>query len=254
MAEGDTIRRTARRLDAVLAGHEVAVEAPNPRGRAAGVESLDGVRLQRVESHGKHLLLRFDGDQVLHSHLGMSGSWHLYERGARWRKPQSSAWVVLSIDGIDAVLFGGSKLRVLDAGRVSLDPMLARLGPDILSEQFKVDEGVESLRRGERTLALGEALLDQRLLAGIGNIFKSEGCFAAGISPWHWLGELEDDELAHVIRTTRELMREAASSGRQPQQVYRRAGQPCPRCGTALRSRGQGDANRATYWCPGCQS
>jgi endonuclease-8 len=254
MAEGDTINRAAKRLDSVLKGHEVEVRAPNPRGQASGVESLDGKRVQRVESRGKHLLVHFDDGRVLHSHLGMSGSWHVYEKGAEWKKPQSSAWVVLSANGTDVAEFGGPTLRVLDEGRLRADPTLARLGPDILAEDFTVMAGVESLRKGERTIGIGEALLDQRLIAGIGNIFKSEGCFAAAISPWHWLGEVEDDELGHVVRSTRELMREAVESGRQPQQIYRRAGQPCPRCGTELRARGQGDDNRVTYWCPGCQS
>jgi endonuclease VIII len=254
VAEGDTIQRTARRLDAALTGRQVTVQAPNPRGRAAGVESLDGKRLERVEARGKHLLLHFDGGQVLHSHLGMNGAWHVYESGTRWRKPAGSAWVVLRADGAEAAQFGGPTLRLLDAGKLKLDPTLTRLGPDILGEDFTVAGGVESLRSGDRTLGLGEALLDQRLLAGVGNIFKSEGCFAAAISPWHWLGELEDDELAHVIRSTRELMREAVQSGRQPRQIYGRAGEPCPRCGTPVRSRGQGDSNRTTYWCPSCQS
>ena len=161
---------------------------------------------------------------------------------------------MLSGSNCDAVQFGGPTLRVLEARRIANDAVLRQLGPNIISDDFSVGAAVAALRRAERTLGLGEALLDQHLISGIGNIFKSEGCFAAGISPWHWIGELEDDELAHVIRKTQELMRVAADSGRQPRQVYRRAGQPCPRCGTALRSRGQGDANRTTYWCPGCQS
>jgi endonuclease-8 len=254
LAEGDTIMRAAKRLDGVLSGREVGVTAPNPRGQAAGVESLDGGRVQGVESRGKHLLVHFDDGRVLHSHLGMNGSWHVYERGSRWNRPQGSAWVVISADGTDVAEFGGPTLRVIDAARLKADPTLARLGPDILDDDFTVMAGVESLRKGERTVGIGEALLDQRRIAGIGNIFKSEGCFAAAISPWHWLGEVEDDELAHVVRSTRELMREAVESGRQPKQVYKRAGQPCPRCGAELRARGQGDDNRVTYWCPGCQS
>jgi endonuclease-8 len=254
MAEGDTILRIAHRLDAALAGNAVAARAPSPRGKAAAVERLDGKRVEQVESRGKHLLLHFEGGLVLHSHLGMKGSWQVYERGARWRRPERAAWAVLSVDGYDAVQFGGPTLRVLEARKLAHDPSLARLGPDILGDDFTVSAAVDSLRRAERTLGLGEALLDQRLIAGIGNVFKSEGCFAAGINPWHWLGELEDDELAHAIRTTRDLMREAVQSGRQPRRVYGRAGEPCPRCGTTLRYRGQGDENRATYWCPACQS
>src|SRR3954469_3945130 len=131
MAEGDTILRAARRLDAALTGETVAASAPNPRGRAAQVERLDGRRLDAVESHGKHLLLRF-GDVVLHSHLGMSGSWHTYRRGERWRKPRRSAWLVLAGERQEAVQFGGPTLRLLSPEKVRLDPQLARLGPDIL--------------------------------------------------------------------------------------------------------------------------
>jgi endonuclease VIII len=254
MAEGDTIQRTAQRLDAALSGRQVEVRAPNPRGRATGVERLAGKRVERVESRGKHLLLHFEDGLVLHSHLGMNGAWHVYGKETRWRKPAGAAWVVLTADGTEAAQFGGPTLRLLEASKLKLDPTLSRLGPDILAEDFTVAAGVQSLRRADRTVGLGEALLDQRLLAGVGNIFKSEGCFAAAISPWHWIGELEDDELAHVIRTTRELMRESVENGRQPRNVYRRGGEPCSRCGTPIRSRGQGDDNRATYWCPSCQS
>jgi endonuclease-8 len=254
VAEGDTILRTALRLDAALAGNQVSARAPNPRGRAAGVERLDRGRVERVDSIGKHLLLYFDGDRVLHSHLGMSGSWHVYTSGSAWRKPASSAWLVLSAREAVAVQFAGPTLRVLDASRLWSDRALGRLGPDILAPRFTAGAALASLCGADRATALGEALLDQRLIAGIGNLFKSEGCFAAQISPWHRLGELEDDELAHVIRSTRELMGEAVRSGRQPRRVYRRAGQPCPRCGTLLRARGQGDANRTTYWCPRCQA
>ena len=254
MAEGDTILRIARRLDAALGGHQVSVRAPNARGKTTGVERLDGRRLQRVESRGKHLVLHFDQGLVLHSHLGMNGSWDVYEPGTRWRKPEESAWVVLRADGREAVQFGGSTLRVLEERRLAIDPTLSGLGPDILAEDFKLSEALASLRRGGSTMGLGDALLDQRLLAGVGNVFKSEGCFAAIVSPWHWLGELEDDELAHVIRRTRELMLGSVAGASQRRFVYGRAGKPCRRCGEQVRSRGQGDANRITYWCPGCQS
>ena len=177
MAEGDTILRAARRLEAAIGGETVAVSAPNPRGRAARVERLDGRRLQRVESRGKHLLLRF-GDLVLHSHMGMSGSWHTYRRGERWRKPRRAAWAVLAGERQEAVQFGGPTLRVLAADRLRLDPALARLGPDVLADDF--DPGaVAAAMRAQPDRTLGDALLDQRLLAGVGNIFKSEACFAA---------------------------------------------------------------------------
>jgi endonuclease-8 len=251
MAEGDTILRAARRLDAALAGETVAVSAPNPRGKAAGVERLDGKRLDGVDSHGKHLLLRFD-DLVLHSHLGMSGGWHVYPRGARWRRPRSSAWVVLSGEDQDAVQFGGPTLRVLSAAKAKRDPQLARLGPDVLAPDFE-PEPVVAAMRADPSCGLGDALLDQTLVAGIGNIFKSEACFAAKVDPWRAVGDLSDQELRAVLLAAREQMADAVTKGgRHTFSVYK-ARRPCPRCRGPIRSRGQGDANRTTYWCPNCQ-
>jgi endonuclease-8 len=253
LAEGDTILRTARRLDAALTGKEVRASAPNPRGRAAGIEQLDGRRVERIESHGKHLLVRFDGGIVLHSHLGMNGSWQLYAPGARWRRSRGSAWAVLGTDDAQAVQFGGSTLRVLAGRRLSLDPILSRLGADILAEDFDSAKVAAALRRTAADREIGDALLDQRLVAGIGNIFKSEGTFAAEVNPWRRVADLTEHELDAVLERTRELMRGAVVSGRHPHRVYRRAGEPCRRCRTRLRSQGQGDANRSTYWCPRCQ-
>ncbi len=251
MAEGDTILRAARRLEAALGGEVVAVETPNPRGRAARLERLDGRRLDAVDSHGKHLLFRF-GDLVLHSHLGMSGAWHTYRRGERWRKPRRSAWLVLSGACQEAVEFGGPTLRLLSAEKVRLDSQLARLGPDILAAEFDPAPIVAAMRaQPDRTL--GDALLDQGLVAGIGNIFKSEACFAARVDPWRRLGNLSDAELRAVLDAARRLMLAAVESGRQPHAIYRRRG-PCPVCGGPVSARGQGDANRTTYWCPRCQS
>jgi len=249
MAEGDTILRAARRLEA-LVGETVAASAPNPRGRAAGIERLDGRRLERVESHGKNLLLRFD-DLVLHSHMGMNGSWHVYPRGARWRKPRRSAWAVLAGERQEAVQFGGPTLRLLSASRAARDPQLARLGPDVLAPDFD-PEAVIAAMRAEPGRGLGDALLDQTLVAGIGNIFKSEACFAARLDPWSPVGKLDDEQLLAVLTAAREQMLSAVASGRHTYAVYR-ARRPCPNCGGRIHARGQGDANRTTYWCPRCQ-
>lgn len=252
MAEGDTILRAARRIDEALRGQEVAVSAPSPRGRAAGVERLDGRTLEAAEARGKHLLLRF-GDLVLHSHLGMSGAWHVYGRASDWRKPPGAAWAVLRGAEAEAVEFGGPTLRVLRADALRADPVLSRLGPDLLAPDFDAGAIAASLRSAPE-LAIGEALLDQRLVAGIGNIFKSEACFAARQDPWQPVAELSDERLSRVVRAAHDLMREAADDGRHERVVYRRAGRPCPRCASPIRSRGQGDDNRTTYWCPVCQA
>jgi endonuclease VIII len=250
MAEGDTILRAARRLDAALTGETVAASAPNPRGRAARVERLDGRRLDAVESHGKNLLLRF-GDVVLHSHMGMNGSWHVYPRGATWRKPRRSAWAVLAGEKQEAVQFGGPTLRLLATDRARRDPQLARLGPDILAPELDLDGVLQGLH-ADPARGLGDALLDQTVVAGVGNIFKSEACFAARVDPWRPVGDLGDEELRAVLLAARKLMLAAVGDRRHAYAVYR-ARRPCPVCHGPVSSRGQGDANRTTYWCPRCQ-
>lgn len=252
MAEGDTILRLARRFEATLLGETVAATAPNPRGKAATIERLDGRPLETVEAHGKHLLLGF-GELSLHSHLGMSGGWHFYRPGARWRRPRSSAWAVLSGGGWDAVQFGGPTLRVTTTARLRRDPQIARLGPDILAEDFDPDAVVAPMR-ADPGRGLGDALLDQHLVAGIGNIFKSEACFAAKVDPWRPVGEVTDEELRAVLAAAREQMLAAVESGRHSFSVYKRRQGACPTCRGPISSRGQGDANRTTYWCPRCQS
>ncbi len=251
MAEGDTILRLARRIEAALGDEPLAASAPNPRGRAAGVERLDGRRLDRAEARGKHLLLHC-GDLVLHSHLAMSGGWHLYPRRASWRRARSQAWAVLAASEQEAVEFGGPTLRVLSASRLCRDPQLARLGPDLLAPAFEPAPVVAAMRATPKR-GLGDALLDQTLVAGIGNIFKSEACFAAGVGPWRPVGDLSDEELTAALMAAREQMLEAVASGRRAPAVYRHRG-PCPACGGPISSRGQGDANRTTYWCPRCQA
>ncbi len=252
MAEGDTILLARERLASALVGQAVSVAAPNPRGRGAGIERLDGRTLVGVDCRGKHLLLDF-GDLVLHSHLGMSGGWHVYERGARWRRPRGAAWAVLGGERHEAVEFGGPTLRVLRASRVASDPQLARLGPDLLAPDLDLGQVVEGFRATDQSRTLGEALLDQRLVAGIGNIFKSEACFAAGLDPWRPLADLGGDDLRAVLAAARDQMLAAvAAGGRKSFAVYKRRG-PCVRCRGPVRHRGQGDANRTTWWCERCQ-
>jgi endonuclease-8 len=215
---------------------------------------LNGLKLIRVESRGKHLLLHFEGGLALHSHLGMRGSWHLHTAGERWRRPAHQAWIALAGDGVEAVNFGGSTMRIAREAQLRRDPRLARLGPDLLGDGFDGAEGAARIRAAGPEIELGDALLDQGLVAGIGNIFKSEGCFAAKLDPNRRVGSLGDEELIAILDATRGLMLEAADTGRQPNQVYRKSGRPCPRCGGTIASRAQGDSARTTYWCPSCQS
>ena len=254
MAEGDSILRIARRMREQLEGAEVSARTPGQR-RPDGLSAnqLDRRLLDRVESRGKHLLLHFTGDLVLHSHLGMKGSWQLYANGERWRRPARDAWIALEGNGTEAVNFGGSKLRIVREAQLLRDPRLARLGPDLLADDFDAAAAVARLRSRGPDLKIGDALLGQRLVAGIGNIFRSEGCFAAGINPLRPVGALSDEELVDLLEATRELMLEAVETGRQPSRVYRKAGRPCPRCSTTIRSQAQGESARISYWCPSCQ-
>jgi endonuclease-8 len=252
VAEGDTILRLARRFEATLLGETVAASAPNPRGKAARIEQLDGRVLETVWVHGKHLLLGF-GELSLYSHLGMSGGWHFYRPGSRWRRPRSSAWALLSGGGWDAVQFGGPTLQVGATVRLRRNPQLTRLGPDVLAADFD-PEAVIPAMRADPGRGLGDALLDQHLVAGIGNIFKSEACFAAKVDPWRPVGEVSDEDLRAVLSAAREQMLAAVESGgRHSFRVYKRRRGACPSCRGPISSRGQGDANRTTYWCPRCQ-
>jgi endonuclease VIII len=258
MAEGDTIHRTARRLETALTGKPIVdVAVPNPRSplRRQGerVERLRGATVIGADARGKHLFLHFDGDLVLHSHLGMRGSWRLLSPGDRGVDDRR-AWVVLSMPDLHAVELDGSRLEIRTEREVRADPRLRSLGPDVLAPGFDAATGLAALRRAEQSRQVGEALLDQRLLAGIGNIYKSEGCWSARIDPWRPLSGLDDGELRRLVIETAALMRYGLETGRMPHSVYRRAGQPCPRCGERIRSRGQGDTNRTTYWCQSCQA
>ncbi|MEK6275569.1 MAG: DNA-formamidopyrimidine glycosylase family protein [Actinomycetota bacterium] len=244
MPEGDALHRAARSLQP-LVGERVEVETPHPRARVTGVaERLDGKRLVRVEAVGKNLLLRFEGGLVLRSHLRMRGRWQLLERnGAR----QGTPWLVLRGAKNEAVLWNGPVLE-LDERHVR------SLGPDILADPPDLDGMLAKLRATDQRTAIGDALLDQRLVAGIGNLWRAEALWRALISPWRFLSDLQDEELRTTLGEAARLMRGSLDSGLKVRAVYRKAGRPCPRCGTPIESRGQGEANRIAYWCPACQA
>src|SRR5687768_2889852 len=241
--EGDSLRRAAARLQP-LVGQQLEVETPHPRAAVKGIaERLDGRRLESVEAVGKNLLLRFEGGAVLRSHLRMTGRWRLEPRGAkRFGRP----WLVLRGSTHEGVLWNGPILE-LGTGDVT-----RRLGPDVLDEPLELDAIVRNLRATDQTRELGVALLDQRLVAGIGNMWKAEALWEVKLSPWSRLRELSDDELRSGVEAAALLMRGSVETGRSGKNVYRR--QVCPRCGGRISSRGQGDDNRTTYWCPGCQA
>jgi endonuclease VIII len=241
--EGDTLHRAAIRLQP-LVGERLGVETPNPRAAAQRIaERLDGRRLVGVEAHGKNLLLRFEGGYVLRSHLRMTGSWRVLPPN---EPILGRPWLVLRGTACQAVMRGGSVLELTERA-------VRRLGPDILAEPPDVEGMVLNLRAADPRRTVGEALLDQRLVSGIGNVWRTESLWQARLSPWLPLGETSDDALRTVLREASLLMGRSLRTGRARRMIYRRAGRPCPRCGERILSRGQGDSNRRAYWCPGCQ-
>jgi endonuclease-8 len=229
-----------------LVGERVEVETPHPRAQALRLaDRLTGRRLERVEAVGKNLLLEFEGGLVLRSHLRMSGRWQLRPRG---EERVGTPWLVLRGATREGVLWNGP---VLELGRRGADAV-RRLGPDIVADPPDLATMVANLR-SDPARALGDALLDQRLVAGIGNLWKAEGLWRAQLSPWLKVGDASDDELRALLADTARLMRASVAGARPDRRVYRHAGRPCARCGAPIRSRGQGDDNRTAYWCPGCQ-
>jgi endonuclease VIII len=252
--EGDTIHYAANRIRPVLAGHVPdAIETPHPRfARAGWAERLAGRAVERVDAHGKHLFLRFEGGLTIHSHLRMTGSWRVLERRPRPR----SAWLGIRRGAHEVVQLKGPVLELLTESRIRFDQRLAGLGPDILAPQFDADRFLRRLRDDDPTRPIGDALLDQRTIAGIGNLWKVEGCFEARIDPWRRTGDVSDAEALAIVAACRPRMQQSARDGKQHRhrRIYDAAGRPCPRCGAAILARAQGEGNRTTYWCPACQA
>jgi endonuclease VIII len=289
MPEGDTIHNAALRVGGALVGQEIlAIEVPHPRHRMdRWPERLRGRAVRSVDARGKHLFVRFEGDLTLHSHLRMGGKWGVFERGRRWTRGAHRAWLVIRTAAYDVVQFDGPVLELMTDSRTRFDQLLAGLGPDIVANEFDRDAYLARMREDDQTRAVGEALLDQRNVAGIGNIWKSEGCFMARVDPWRRTAAVSDDELRAIAEAIRPEIRASARRGgptvtyrpgtngtgdsrradrradrrRGPDDrdrragtwVYDRAGLPCRVCATLVLARGQGDDNRTTYWCPTCQ-
>ncbi len=276
MPEGDTLFRTAAALRPHLLGRVVTVaraRVPGPR-----VEKVVGATVIDVRALGKNLLIRLDNGLELRTHLRMQGSWHRYRPGERWRRPAARAVLVLEVPGAVAVCFDAPVVELLETRAEALHPPLGALGPDATADGFDRAEALRRLRDPARSaLPIAEALLDQRALAGIGNVFKSEVCWIERVSPFAPLGSLADGPLERLVDRARALLlenrdaivrvttgtagggaptdREAGARPGRPGRLwaYRRAGRPCRRCGTLIRSRVQGELPRVTYWCPRCQ-
>jgi endonuclease-8 len=257
MPEGDTLRRVADRLRPALAGKPLArFEAPRLRGdRPAPGDTIDA-----VVARGKHLLIEFGGGLTLRTHLRMAGSWHLYRTGERWRKPHYLARAVVETgDGWCAVCFSAPVVETFHR-RAGEPPALARLGPDLADPDPDLDAVVERLAAlAAPDDEIGAVLLDQRIAAGIGNVYKSEACFACRLDPFTPVGQVPDPERRRLYATAHRMIRANLGGGLRRTlgpgvAIYRRAGRECPRCGSVIRRRPQGEQARTTYWCPGCQT
>jgi endonuclease-8 len=260
MPEGDTLAKAAARLRPALVGHALTrFEAPLLRGRAPAL----GTEVTGVEARGKHLLVHFADGLTLRTHLRMTGSWHIYRERERWRKPAYLARVVVGTDsGWLGVCFQAPVVETFH--RPGGEPrVLVDLGPDLCRAGALADAVLDEVvarthRLGDRAATLGEALLDQRIAAGIGNVYKSEACFACRLDPTAPLGAVDDADRRRVwAMAARQLQANLDRPERRthPQglAVYGRAGRPCPACGTPVAVDRHGDLNRSTYWCPRCQ-
>lgn len=263
MPEGDTIWRAARALHAALSGEAVlAFESSLPSVRAASRRlGIVGQRVERVEARGKHLLVRFAGGAVLHTHQGMRGRWRLVRREGADRRTVCRARAVIVTDAVVAVCTLSPVVEMLSRLEAAAHPALVRLGPDLLGPGFDLAAARRRLReRGD--LPIGVALMDQTALAGIGNVYKSEVLFLCRVSPLTLVRALDDGTVDRLVATARELLRRNLGPGRRRTTsplapgrlwVYRRSGQPCRRCGTRVRRVIQGEQARSTYLCPRCQ-
>lgn len=273
MPEGDTIFRAARTLSLALAGrvvtrfdtgyaHLATVDAGSP---------VAGRTIETVEARGKHLLMSLSDDLILVTHMRMSGSWHVYRPGESWQKARSRARIVLETEAFVAVGFDVPVARFLTAAALARDPQLRSLGPDLLDTGFSTKQALANLAAAEGR-EVAEALLDQRVMAGLGNVFKSEVLFMAGVNPFALVADLDLTTRARLVQLARTSIRDNAldpqvqaptytglrrttrrADPRARLWVYGRSGQPCRRCGTPIVERKQGVHARTTFFCPSCQ-
>ncbi len=252
MPEGDTIAYAANRLRPILVGEAPQIEARHGSVRRWD-ERLAGRTVERIDTYGKHLFLRFEGDLVIHSHLRMTGAWQTGPIGQRWRRAPRRAWLVLRARGQEAVQFDGPLLELMTGLRSRIDHSIARLGPDILGDEFDEAEFLRRLREDDPTRPIGDALLDQSIVAGLGNIWRAEACFDASISPWRPTAQVTDDQALAAVRAVRPRMENSGRGGTQMRTRHIYKLPRCSRCGGPVSSWGMGDDNRTAYWCPRCQ-
>lgn len=274
MPEGDTIFRAARTLNRALAGKPVVrFESVFPHvNRVHEDAPLTGRTIEAVRAAGKHLLMEFAGGVVLRTHMRMNGSWHIYRPGERWQRPRRSMRILVATADFEAVGFDIPVAEMIRAKDVAKHEELRKLGPDLLSEEFDAQEAARRIReRG--TTEVADVLLNQRVIAGIGNVYKSEVLFACGVSPFATIAALDDAQIQCLVTTARKFLRANVTEGlaamttytgfrrttgrSDPKErlwVYGRAGEPCRKCGTRIAVRAQGRDARLTYWCERCQA
>ena len=273
MPEGDSIFRAARTLHRALAGNAVtAFESVLPAlNRVDEDAPIAGRIIERVNAVGKHLLIHFSGNLVLRTHMRMNGSWHIYRPGERWQRPRGEMRIVLSTSDFDAVGFAIPVAEFTAETALSKQRDLRRLGPDVLSDAFNEAVVIQNLR-SRPSAEIADALIDQRVLAGLGNVYKSEVLFISRINPFVHIEHLSDAQLASIVETSRRVLKANVSESLEmmttysglrrtthraaPTErlwVYGRARLPCRRCGTPIQVRKQGIDARLTYWCEECQ-
>jgi endonuclease-8 len=255
MPEGDTIFRAARALQLALAGRTVtSFTSVFPHLNRIDFDApLTGRTVDAVESAGKHLLMWFSGGLVLRTHMRMNGSWHIYRPGERWQRPRHEMRIAIETAAMHAVAFSVPIAELVTPSALERSKTMQTLGPDLLADNFDASEAVARIvARGDAAIA--DALLDQRTIAGIGNIYKSEALFAARLDPFALVGNLGRESIERVVAKAVALMKRAAIESRTSRWVYDRAGEPCRRCGTAISVKKQGPHARRTYWCRRCQA
>jgi endonuclease VIII len=271
--EGDAIFRTARTLHRALAGHEVVrFESVLPAlTRVHEDTPITGRTIESVAAAGKHVMVRFSGGLVLRTHMRMSGSWHIYRPGETWQRPRRDMRVLVATKGFEAVGFNVPIAEFLMPAELARHDDLRLMGPDLLGERFDAGEAVRRFR-GRSALEIAEALLNQRIAAGVGNIYKSEVLFLCGVNPFAPVERLTDETLREILATARKHLkanvadpkggittyhgyrRGAGGDASERRYVYGRARKPCRKCGTLIRVKAQGPHARLTYWCPACQA
>ena len=266
MPEGDTIYRAAKTLHDAMAGQTVTrfETVIPPLARVDDEKPVAGRTIERILSAGKHLIFDFSGGLHLRTHMRMNGSWHIYRPGERWQRRRSDMRIVIETDSFVAVGFNVPVAEFLDDRALPRQEDLRKMGPDLLADDF--DEGEAARRIRERADSeIADVILNQRVLAGIGNVYKSEALFACGVNPFRKVREVTDPQIEKIVAVSRKLLRYNVQEGRNSREttgsldasgrlwVYSRGGKPCRRCGTKIEFARQGRDARVTYWCPKCQ-